>query len=100
MIISRYFVFFIVFSVVGWLIECTFCTIRDHHWHNRGFLYGPLCPIYGTGAVMAMAIFSLLPSAGIGGDYPLWQIFLICAAGSAVLEYVTSWILEKCFHAI
>ena len=100
MIVARYFVLFIVFSVAGWLWECTFRVVRDHHWQNRGFLYGPLCPIYGTGAVLAMVLFSVLPSPQTGGDYPLWEIFLVCALGSAVLEFVTSWVLEKCFHAI
>ena len=100
MIVARYFVLFIAFSVVGWLWECTFRVVRDHHWQNRGFLYGPLCPIYGTGAVMAMVLFSVLPSPQTDGGYPVWEIFLVCAFGSAVLEFVTSWVLEKCFHAV
>ena len=100
MIIAHYFIRFIAFSVAGWVWECIFCTVRDHHWQNRGFLYGPLCPIYGTGVVMAMAVFSILPASGTDHNVPLWGIFLICAAGSAVLEFGTSWVLEKCFHAV
>lgn len=102
MIVARYFNLFILFSIIGWVYECTFCTIQAHHWQKRGFLYGPLCPIYGVGAVGAMVIFSILPPLpdSFGADYPIWEIFLICAAGSAVLEFVTSWVLEKLFHAV
>ena len=102
MAVSGYFVLFIVFSFVGWLFECTWCTVRDHHWQNRGFLYGPLCPIYGTGVVLGMIGFNklLASSAQEGAQKPIWQIFLICAVGSAILEFVTSWALEKCFHAV
>lgn len=102
MTISEYFVLFIAFSVVGWLFECTYCTVKEHHWQNRGFLHGPLCPIYGTGVVAAMIAFNELlgSSASDGAARPIWQIFLICAAGSAILEFTTSWVLEKKFHAI
>ena len=48
--ISKYFVYFVIFSVMGWVYESAFCTIKTGKWQNRGFLYGPLCPIYGVGA--------------------------------------------------
>ena len=102
MTIAEYFVIFIFFSVVGWLFECIYCTVNEHHWQNRGFLHGPLCPIYGTGIVAAMFVFTQLlsSSAEEGASWPVWQVFLICAAGSAVLEFTTSWALEKKFHAV
>lgn len=102
MTIAEYFVIFIFFSVVGWLFECVYCTVNEHHWQNRGFLHGPLCPIYGTGIVAAMFVFTQLlsSSAEEGASWPVWQVFLICAAGSAVLEFTTSWALEKKFHAV
>ena len=46
--ISKYFVYFVIFSVMGWIYESAFCTIKTGKWQNRGFLYGPLCPIYGV----------------------------------------------------
>ena len=70
--ISRYFVYFVIFSFFGWIYESIYCTIKSKRWENRGFLYGPLCPIYGAGGVGITAI---------------------------VLEYGTSWTLEKLFHA-
>lgn len=100
MIISQLFDCFVIFSFVGWIYECTYCTCRGGHWQNRGFLYGPVCPIYGSGIVLALVVFHLIPPMPSGEAYPIWEIFLVCAAGSAVLEFVTSWVLEKCFHAL
>lgn len=100
MAVSKYFIWFIIFSVAGWIFECVYCTVRRHHWQNRGFLYGPLCPIYGVGLTSAMIAYNEIfdvPEGGAG--YPVWLIFLVCAVASAVLEFVTSWVLEKCFHA-
>lgn len=41
---------------MGWIYESIYCTIRAKKWENRGFLYGPLCPIYGAGGVAITAI--------------------------------------------
>lgn len=91
--ISLYFVEFILFSFIGWIYECLFCMIKEHHWENRGFLFGPVCPIYGVGAVSTLILFGT-------GSMPLWGVFLVCAGGSIVLEYGTSYLLEKRFHAL
>ena len=100
--ISKYFIEFIVYSFCGWIWECCYCTVRTHKWQNRGFLYGPIVPIYGTGAVAAMLIFGVLGRTYPfldGAALPVWKLFLICAAASAVLEYLTSYALERIFHA-
>ena len=98
MIVSKYFVWFIIYSLMGWIYESTYCTIRKHHWENRGFLHGPIVPIYGVGALLASILFSELPISGLQEASNL-KIFLICFFGSIVLEYTTSWGLEKLFHA-
>lgn len=96
--ISRYVCLFIIYSFMGWVYETIFCTIKGGKWENRGFLYGPICPIYGTGSIAISAIMKLTIESQI--ELIWWQIFLISVVGSAVLEYVTSWALEKLFHAI
>lgn len=88
--ISYYFVLFCIYSCMGWVFETIYCTIDTKKWANRGFLYGPICPIYGFGAV-AVTMFT--------GNMPWWQVYIISVVGSAVLEFVTSWVLEKLFHA-
>ena len=91
---SEYFVQFIIYSVMGWIYETIFCTIKNKKWENRGFLYGPLCPIYGAGATILAVIMRF-----INMELSWWQIFLVGYAGSVILEYVTHWGLEKLFHA-
>lgn len=100
MVVAEYFDYFIIFSFVGWLYECCYCTVKEKHWQNRGFLFGPICPIYGCGVVGALTVFRLLPMPAQGAEYPIWEIFLVCAAGSAIMEYLTSWVLERWFHAV
>ncbi len=102
MIISRFFNEFIMFSLGGWVYESIYCTIQKKHWQNRGFLFGPVCPIYGFGAMMIRLFavcLSLLPAKVSTKDVPLWALFLGFMVISAVLEYITSWGMEKIFHA-
>lgn len=98
MYLCKLFVWFIIFSFMGWIYESIFCTIKNHQWENRGFLHGPIVPIYGVGALLASVVFSLIPSETLQ-QASIWMIFLICFFGSIVLEYFTSWALEKLFHA-
>ncbi len=90
--ISDYVLTFFIFSAIGWLIETIYCSLGNHRFINRGFLTGPLCPIYGTGGL----IFSLLISR-------FWQRwYLVLLFGILVLdlvEYLTSFLMEKLFHA-
>lgn len=96
--LSRYFVYFMLFSFMGWVYETIFCTIKGGKWANRGFLFGPVCPIYGAGAVGITALneyFEVFTNI----TFTWWQIFIIAFFGSMILEYTTSWLLEKLFHA-
>jgi len=103
MIVCEVFVMFVVYSVIGWIWESTYCSIKDGEWENRGFLYGPVVPIYGFGASATDLLFRLIPQTGalsLSTGTPVGQVFLICFFGSIILEYSTSWILEKLFHAV
>lgn len=95
--VCTYFLWFVVYSVFGWVYESTYCTINERKWENRGFLYGPMCPIYGTGIVAMMLLWQHLLAQGTTLEW--WQVFLIAFFGSMVLEYSTHWALEKLFHA-
>ena len=57
MALYDYIIWFAVFSFAGWLFECVNNIVVKGQWENRGFLWGPLCPIYGVGVVSAMALF-------------------------------------------
>jgi uncharacterized membrane protein len=97
--LSKYFVDFVIFSCMGWIYETIFCTVKKKKWENRGFLYGPICPIYGAGAIACEILVDLLNRPQYSFHYTWWQVFIVAFFGSIVLEYSTSWLLEKLFHA-
>lgn len=86
---------FFTFSIVGWFIEVTLKYFEFHRFINRGFLTGPWLPIYGSGAVLC--------TVGVHGLAPLESgygtTFVICFVLCGVLEYMTSFVMEKRFHA-
>lgn len=98
MIISQYFVEFLFYSFLGWVWESIYCTIQEKKWADRGFLFGPICPIYGSCVIAVSILFSLSKTLS-SPDFPVWGIFIICVIGSAIAEFGTSWVLEKRFHA-
>ena len=98
MVIAQYFVEFMFYSFLGWVWESIYCTVKEKKWADRGFLFGPICPIYGSCVVVASAVFSSIDVLR-SPDFPIWGIFILCYIGSAVAEFTTSWVLEKRFNA-
>ncbi len=86
-----YLLCFLFYSIVGWAFEVTLYLIRDKKFVNRGFLNGPYCPVYGSGGIMIWLLFGNMQN-------PL-GIFLSSAVAACTLEYLTSYIMEKLFHA-
>lgn len=82
--------YFYIYSFFGWVYESILVSVREKRWANRGFLIGPICPIYGAGGLL----FALM-----GTHMSIPVTFLVCMASSAVLEYFTGFTLEKLFHA-
>ena len=97
MIVCQVFMWFVVYSVLGWVWESAYCTAVERSWQNRGFLYGPACPIYGTGVVAMLLAWRAVTASG--AEPVWWQVVLVSMVGSAVLEYATHWALEQLFHA-
>ncbi len=94
-IINYVFMFFF-FSAVGWAIECTYRSLGEKRIINSGFLYGPMCPIYGTGCLVFELI--LVPlSQPI--EKRLIPVLLLGMLLADVVEYATSYIMEKLFNA-
>ena len=89
---ARWFLWFIAYSFMGWAYETALFTIVLSHWTNRGFLHAPLCPIYGTAAVVAVAIL-------YGRVKNIVLLFLAGAFLATILEYITSVVLELLFDA-
>lgn len=90
--IEKYFLLFMVYSVFGYLLEVTCKLISDKKFINRGFLIGPYCPIYGTGAIL---LTFLLEPFKFNAALVFFFAILVCG----ILEYVTSYVMEKLFKA-
>lgn len=94
-----YIFYFFFYSFIGWFFESCYCSIRPKKWVNRGFLRGPICPIYGTGGLVMMIC--LLPLRHITESLYLNEL-LIFVAGAILcdlVEFMTSYIMEKLFNA-
>lgn len=88
----NYIIYFIIYSIIGWLLEVLLFYIDEKKFVNRGFLIGPICPIYGYGVVIILLL--------IGGkDNDLLSIFLKSIFICSILEYATSFLMEKLFRA-
>ena len=92
--VSLYMIYFSILSFVGYLYECLAMLLWNGEWDNRGFLFGPVIPIYGAGALLGTLLFHYsLP------DHTPMIVFFVSMVASAVLEYVVHYGLEKAFHA-
>ena len=90
LVIWRYFLYFIIYSFLGWLIEVGCKSIQYKRFVNRGFLLGPICPIYGYGVLFIVLL--------IGDDTSdILSVFLKSILICSVLEYFTSYFMEKLF---
>lgn len=98
----RIFYFFIIYGIIGWIWESSYVSLKERKLVNRGFLNGPIIPIYGAGAMLIYILFynprmiHLVEHASLK-NYLL--IFLIGMVAASVLEFVTSYVMEKLFHA-
>lgn len=87
-----YFLLFLTYSILGWIMEVVGQLIQFKKFVNRGFLIGPYCPIYGWGAVAITIILQRYLEDPIA-------LFLFALVICSILEYSTSYIMEKVFHA-
>lgn len=82
---------FFIYAFLGWCCEVIFCACDTGTFVNRGFLFGPLCPIYGFGVIIVL--YCLYPFRD--------NIFILFAASvilTSLLEFITGFVLEKLFH--
>lgn len=89
--VETYCLWFIVYSFIGWLYESILCSVTEKKWINRGFLNGPYCPIYGFGALLDIICLGKFTNA--------FEIFFLGVLLTCSLEYLTSFAMEKLFHA-
>ena len=100
--ILNYVLMYFLFSIVGWTVESTYRslgetyrarkTTKEKKIINSGFLYGPMCPIYGAGALVFEILLTPFKNHW-------WAVILLGMVFADIVEYVTSVLMEKLFHA-
>jgi uncharacterized membrane protein len=92
MAIYDWFLWFIIYSFIGWVWESALFTIQERRFVNRGFLNGPLCPIYGFGGLLLLMLLNNRTNNVI-------LLFFSAAILTTALEYLTAIAMEKLFNA-
>lgn len=82
---------FFVYGFLGWCAEVAFAAVKEKEFVNRGFLNGPICPIYGVGVISVVEI--LQPVAD-----KLVLLYLTSVVLTTALEWITGFLMEKLFH--
>ncbi len=86
------FLLLMTYSIIGWCGEMVYCSICQRKLcEKRGFLNGPICPIYGHGALVVLLCLH-------GGCKNPLLTFLLGAVLTSLVEYITSFAMEKLFH--
>ena len=85
------FLYFFLYSFLGWLMETCYCSIREKKLVARGFLYGPICPIYGCGVLLMVLFFTPLK-----GNLLLFYVTAVVVM--TTWEYFVGWFLETTTH--
>ncbi|QNQ81997.1 putative ABC transporter permease [Lactobacillus sp. PV012] len=82
---------FFTYSVIGWLWETIYCSIKDHQYEYRGFLFGPYCPVYG------FAVTTILVATHPFQNN-IFLLFIVGAVVATLFELIASIFLQKFFH--
>lgn len=85
------FVLFLIYSTIGWMMEVTLCSIQQKKLVDRGFLIGPYCPIYGVSAIIIIFLLKKYETDVIA-------LFVMATIICSIMEYLTSYFMEKIFH--
>lgn len=92
--------YFLIYSFLGWVIEVIFHAVVLGKILNRGFLNGPVCPIYGFGVI---SVFALAAFTGYSQEaldtVPIWLMFVGGSLLATGVELIGGFILDMCFHA-
>lgn len=91
MLIYYSILYFFVYGFLGWCTEVIFAAFKQHRFVNRGFLNGPICPIYGVGVTLVIACLEAFQSN-------LLLLYISSVILVTVLEGVTGWAMDKLFH--
>ena len=89
--------YFLIYSFGGWVVEVIFHAVALGKVINRGFLNGPVCPVYGFGVLSVFALLNTIQSGGHVMNEGM--IFLFGVVLATAVELIAGWLLDVCFHA-
>ncbi len=89
---ENYLAYFFIYGLLGWMLEVSYQALKTGKFINRGFLNGPICPIYGLGACTVIFFLS-----GIADQNRL-VLFIGSIIIASVIELITGILLDKIFH--
>ena len=90
--IEKLFLIFIIYSFLGWIVEIINEIVTTKNFVNRGFLIGPYCPIYGVGGLLIYLLLNRFSNN-------ILLLFICSIIICSLIEYITSYIMEKLFDA-
>ena len=90
--------YFVIYSFAGWTIEVVFHAVSLGKVINRGFLNGPVCPVYGFGVLSVFALTGSIDTSGAGKMNPA-LLFLLGMIFATLVELIAGWMLDRLFHA-
>ena len=89
---ALYFILFMIYSVIGWLIEIAVVGTKEKKFINRGFMIGPYLPIYGYSSIIMIFYLNHYKDNIV-------TVFLLAVIVCSIMEYLVSYFLEKIFNA-
>ncbi len=94
--------YFMIYSIIGWMIEVSYHAVTMGKVVNRGFLNGPLCPVYGSGVLMVLMVVDLCGEwFGFETDLraKVIELFIIGIIFATLIELIAGFLLDQLFHA-
>lgn len=89
--------YFIIYSFLGWCVEVVYCTVNSGRVENRGFLDGPVCPIYGWGMLLVILLIRVCGYQNVT-DCASPILFFGGMILASSIELLAGWIMMKLFH--
>lgn len=91
--------YFLIYSFLGWCLEVVYHALRLGKIVNRGFLNGPVCPVYGFGMLAVCVLIHFLPTDAGTGEPNVLAVFFGGMALTTTIEFVAGFLLYHLFHA-
>jgi len=89
--ITQLILYFFFYAFAGWVMETCYCSFLQRKYVARGFLYGPICPIYGVGVLMMILFFKPLTGSPV-------LFYVTAVVVMSAWEYLVGWFLETTTH--